>query len=109
MDSGHHQAAQQFRESNGTAGLKQTLDKTVGVLYRAQIPHLVTGAYAAQKHGCLRYTDNVDLIVPDIARAVAALLSWGFQPHGSSQAIVIDPETTFEVRFHAGGSIPNKG
>ena len=106
MDSRHHQAAQ-FHEANGTAGLEQTLDKAVRALSRAEIPHLVTGGYAAPEYGCLRYTNNVDLIVPDIARAFVALLSCGFQPHGSSQAIVVDPETTFEVRFQAGGSLPN--
>jgi hypothetical protein len=108
MDSGHHQAAQQFRESNGTAKLKETLAKAVGALSRAVIPHMVTGGYAAQEYGCLRYTDNVDLIVPDIARASAALLNCGFHPHASSQTTVIDQESGFEVRLHAGGSIPNK-
>jgi hypothetical protein len=108
MNSGHHQKAAQFRESNGTAGLEQTLDKAVGGLFRAEIPHLVTGGYAAQEYGCLRYTDNVDLIIPDVARAVAVLMSSGFQPHASSQTIVIDPETGFEVRLHAGGSVPNE-
>jgi hypothetical protein len=108
MNSGHHQAAKQFRESNGTAGLELTLNKAVGGLYRAQIPHSLTGGYALQEYGCLRCTDNVDLIVPDITRAVAALVSSGFQPHRSAQTIVIDPETTFEVRLHEGGSIPNQ-
>jgi hypothetical protein len=80
----------------------------VGALSRAEISHLVTGGYAAQEYGCLRYTDNVDLIVPDVARAVAALQGRGFQAHASAQTIVIDPETTFEVRLHAGGSVPNE-
>ena len=108
MDSRHHQAAQRFRESNGIAGLEETLDKAVGGLFRAEIPHLVTGGYAAQEYGCLRYTDNVDLIVPDVARAFAALLSCRFQPHASAQTIVVDPETKFEVRLHEGGSVPNE-
>jgi hypothetical protein len=108
MNSGHHQKAAQFRESNGTAGLEQTLNKALGALSRAEISHLVTGGYAAQEYGCLRYTDNVDLIVPDIPRASAALVSSGFQPRASSQTIVVDPETGFEVRLHAGGFIPNK-
>ena len=77
MNSGHHEAAQRFREANGTAGLEKTLDKAVGALSRAKVPHLATGGYAAQEYGCLRYTDNVDLIVPDIAQAIAALLSGG--------------------------------
>jgi len=38
MDFGHHQAAQRFRELNGTAGLEQTLDKAVGALYSVGIP-----------------------------------------------------------------------
>ena len=107
MDSGHHGKAQRFRESNGTARLEETLEKAVAVLFVAKIPHLVTGGYAVQEYGCLRYTDNVDLIVPDIARAFAALVSYGFQPHRSSQTTVIDPETGFEVRLHAGGSVPS--
>jgi hypothetical protein len=108
MNSGRRQAAQRFRELNGTAKLKETLGKAVEALYRAEIPRLVTGGYAAREYGCLRYTDNVDLIVPDIARAVAALVSSGFQPHASAQTIVVDPESGFEVRLLAGGSVPNK-
>jgi hypothetical protein len=108
MDTGHHQKAKQFRESNGTAGLEQTLKKAVEVLYRAQIPHSVTGGYAAQEYGCLRYTDNIDLIVPDIFLAFTELQRSGFQPHGSSATIVVDPETGFEVRLHEGGSLPNR-
>jgi hypothetical protein len=50
----------------------------VEALSRAVIPHMVTGGYAAQEYGCLRYTDNVDLIVPDIPRALAALRGSGF-------------------------------
>ena len=108
MDSEHHQAAKQFRELSGTARLEETLEKAVRALCCAEIPHLVTGGYAAQEYGCLRYTDNVDLIVPNIARAFAALVGSGFKPHGSSQTILIDPETGFEVRLHAGGSVPSE-
>ena len=108
MDSGRHQEAQRFRELNGTAKLEQMLETAVRALSVAEIPHLVTGGYAAQEYGCLRYTDNVDLIVPDIARAIAALVSSGFQPHASSQTIVVDPESGFEVRLLAGGSVPDE-
>jgi hypothetical protein len=107
MNSEHQQGAQ-FRESNGTAGLEKTLNKAVGALSRAEIPHLVTGGCAAQEYGCLRYTDNVDLIVPNIARAYAVLLDSGFQPHASAQTIAVDPESGFEVRLLAGGSVPDE-
>src|ERR1700722_6766699 len=108
MDFEHHQAAQRFRELNGTAKLQQVLEKAVRALSLAEIPHLVTGEYAAQEYGCLRYTNNIDLIVPDVARASTVLHESGFQRYRSSQTIVIDPETGFEVRLHAGGSLPDK-
>ena len=105
MESGnHHAEAQRFRELNGTAKLEQTLDKAVRALYEGNIPHLVTGGYAVQEYGCLRYTDNIDLIVPDVARAFEVLTRDGFVPRCSAQTTVIDPHTTFEVRLHAGGS-----
>jgi hypothetical protein len=108
MNSGHHQKAAQFRESNGTAGLEKTLDIAVGALSRAEISHLVTGGYAAPEYVCLRYTNNVDLIVPDVVRALAVLRESRFEPHPSSQTIVINHETGFEVRLHAGRSIPTQ-
>jgi hypothetical protein len=103
-----HQEAQRFRELDGTAKLEQTLDKSVQALFRAEVPHLVTGGYALQEYGCLRHTDNIDLVVPDIAQALAVLRANGFQSHRSSQTIVIDPDTAFEVRLHAGGSVPSE-
>jgi hypothetical protein len=106
MDS-KHQDAQQFRELDGTAKLEQTLDKAVRALFRAEIPHLVTRGYALQEYGCLRHTDNIDLVVPDVAQALAVLRVSGFQPHRSAQTIVVDPDTAFEVRLHAGGSVPS--
>jgi hypothetical protein len=62
MDSGH-QAAQRFRELNGTAKLEETLKRAVQALFVGEISHVVTGGYAAQEYGCLRFTDNIDLIV----------------------------------------------
>jgi hypothetical protein len=104
----HYRQAQQFRAWDGTAKLEQTLNKAVRALYDAEIPHLVTGGYAAQEYGCLRHTDDIDLIVPDVARAVAVLRGSGFEPHHSSPTIVVDPDTTFEVRLHEGGSGPGE-
>jgi hypothetical protein len=104
MESRRHQEAQRFRELDGTSKLEQTLDKAVRALFYAEIPHLVTGGYALQEHGYLRHTDNIDLIVPEIAQALAVLRGSGFQPHQSAQTIVVDPDTEFEVRLHAGGS-----
>jgi hypothetical protein len=31
---------------SGTAGLEQTLDKTVGALHRAEVPHLLASSFA---------------------------------------------------------------
>ena len=102
----HHRQAQRFRESDGTARLEETLKKAVRALFQAAIPHLVTGGYAAQELGSFRHTNNIDLIVPDIVRVVAVLRASGFQPHHSSPATVVDPDTMSEVRLHAGGSVP---
>jgi hypothetical protein len=101
-----HQEAQRFRELDGTAKLEETLDKALRALYEANIPHVVTGGYALQEYGCLHHTDNIDLVVPDVARAFEALTRHGFEPHRSGRTIVLDPDTTFEVRLHAGGSVP---
>lgn len=65
MNSKHHEEPQRFRALDRTAKLEQTLDKAMRALYIAEIPHLVIGGYAVQEHGCLRHTDNIDLVVPD--------------------------------------------
>jgi hypothetical protein len=101
-----HEEPQQFRELDGTSKLEQRLDRALQALFRAKIPHLVTGGYALQEYGVLRHTDNIDLIVSHIAQALGVLRGSGFQQHRSAQTIVIDPDTAFEVRLHAGGSVP---
>jgi len=60
------------------------------------------GAYAAQEYGCLRYTNNVDLIVPDVARAHELLCANGFHAHLTVRTTVVDPDFAFEVRLHQG-------
>jgi hypothetical protein len=106
MNSKHHE--ERFRELNGTAKLDQTLDKALRALYRAEIPHLVTGGYALQEYGCLRHTDNIDLIVPDVPRAFDVLTRNGFEPYPAAATTVVDPDTKFEGRLHAGGSLPKR-
>src|ERR1700731_3408371 len=102
MESRRHQEAQRFRELDGTAKLEQTLDKAVRALFHANIPHLVAGGYALQEYGCLRHTDNIDLVVPNIAQALELLRQRGFESHRIAHTIVVDPDTAFEVRLHAG-------
>ena len=84
MNSNHSEQARRFREATGTAGLEQTLRKAVRALCVAGIPHLVTGGYAVQEHGYLRYTDNVDLIVPNVSSAHELLLQEWFRPAPNS-------------------------
>jgi hypothetical protein len=64
--------------------------------------------YAVQEYVCLRHTDNIDLVVADIAQTFEMLIRNGFEPHRSAQNTVVDPDTTFEVRLHAGGSVPSE-
>jgi hypothetical protein len=104
MNSNHSEQSKRFREATGTAGLEQTLRKAVRVLSVAGIAHLVMGGYAVQEHGYLRFTDNVDLIVPNVSSAHEWLCKNGFAPHPAVKTIVVDPELGFEVRLYQGGS-----
>jgi hypothetical protein len=103
MNHNHPELAKRFREITGTTGLERTLSKAVEVLYKSNIPHFVIGGYAVQEHGYRRYTDNVDLLVPDVPRAYECLCRNGFTPHPTSKTTVVDPEHGYEVRLHQGG------
>jgi hypothetical protein len=57
--------------------IAETLQATLAVLYRANIPHFVCGGLAVFEHGYRRYTHDVDLLVPQhrLAQAEAYLLN----------------------------------
>jgi hypothetical protein len=71
--------AARFRWVTGTSGLDKVLRKALKVLFEWGIPHLVGGGYAVQAYEYRRTTDDVDIIVPDIARAVDVLSRFDFK------------------------------
>ncbi|HXP83648.1 MAG TPA: hypothetical protein VN841_02955 [Bryobacteraceae bacterium] len=89
-----HEQAEFLRESSGS-NIETTLRKAVKVLARFRIPHYVCGGFAVQEHGYPRYTQDVDIIVPDVGLAYDTLCMNGFLE--SPGATVIDPETRVKV------------
>lgn len=88
-----HEQAEFLRQSSGS-NIEKTLRKAVRILAKSGIPHYVCGGFAVQEHGYPRFTQDVDLIVPDRALAQEALCTNGFDEGPGS---VIDPETRVRV------------
>jgi len=72
-----HEQADFLRESSGS-NIEKTMRKAVRILAQSGIPHYICGGYAVQEHGYPRFTQDVDLIVPDRGLAQEALCMNGF-------------------------------
>lgn len=94
-----HEQAEFLRESSGS-NIEKTLRKAVKILAKSGIPHYVCGGFAVQEHGYPRFTQDVDLIVPDRALALEALCMDGFDEGPGS---AIDPETRVRIDLLPGG------
>ena len=94
-----HEQAEFLRESSGS-NIEKALRKAVKVLAKSGIPHYVCGGYAVQEHGYPRFTQDVDLIVPNRALAEESLCANGFDEGPGS---VIDPETRVRIDLLPGG------
>jgi len=101
-----HEQAEFLRKSSGS-NIEKTLLKAVGVLAGAGIPHLVCGGFAVQEHGYPRFTQDVDLIVPDVGLAYDTLCMAGFLEEPG--AIVADPDTMVHIDLLPGGQILDVG
>lgn len=112
-----HKRAAFLREATGSTNVEKTLLKALKVLKRFDIPHLVCGGLTVQEHGYLRFTANVDIIVPDVRLAREKLRLNGFAgKRGSTTAVrnagasvrfgigTTKPKVTVEVRLLQGGS-----
>ena len=62
-----------LRENTGTSGVLETARMAVGLLGEHGIPHLIIGGIAVQEHGYPRVTIDVDMVVPDVLKAVEFL------------------------------------
>ena len=62
-----------MRENTGTSGIVETARTAVAMLADHEIPHLIVGGLAVQEHGYPRVTIDVDIVVPDVLKAVEFL------------------------------------
>jgi hypothetical protein len=101
-----HEQADFLRESSGSR-IEATLRKAVRVLARFRIPHFVCGGFAVQEHGYPRFTQDVDIIVPDVGPAYDTLCTNGFLENPG--ATVTDPETRLKIDLRPGGQKLDSG
>lgn len=93
----------QLRESLGSTPLMDTARKVASQLAQAGIPHLIVGGLAVQQHGYPRTTVDVDIVVPDVARAREHLSIHGFQEQPGSSMTLKDRANRVEVDLLPGG------
>jgi hypothetical protein len=105
----HHKAASFLRNGSNTGDLEKTLHRAVGALAERGIPSLVVGGYAVQENGYPRFTQDIDLVVPDVPEARSALSISGFKENAGSSMTVTDRVTRFEVDLLPGGGSVGKG
>jgi len=89
-------------EATGTQ-IAQTAKETSELLARNGIPNLVAGGIAVQLHGYPRFTNDVDLIVPDVQAAHEALLAAGFRPSLIRMLAVLHPTFRVTIDLLPGG------
>lgn len=77
-------------EATGSA-VAQTAREASTVLSRNGIPNLIAGGIAVQLHGYPRFTNDVDLIVPDVQAAHQMLVSKGFAPSLVRMLAIVHP------------------
>jgi len=105
----HHEAAAFLRRGSGSSDLEKTLQRAVSALAERDIPSLVVGGYAVQENGYPRFTQDVDLVVPDVSEARGILSISGFRENPGSSMTVTDRQTKFEVDLLPGGGAVGKG
>jgi hypothetical protein len=75
----------------GNTPLSDTARKLDKLLRQGQLGYLVVGGYAVQEYGYPRFTEDLDFVVRDRARARDYLLATGeFRPVAGSSMTVID-------------------
>lgn len=103
--------AQFIRRATGTEKLEKTVERAFEALALRGIPSLVCGGLAVQEYGYPRATQDVDIIVPDVAEAYKVLSISGFRPSRETPGLVgfmIDRENKIELDLlPAGKTIGN--
>jgi hypothetical protein len=101
-----------LRENTGTSGLERTVHAALGVLADHDIPHLIVGGLAVQEHGYFRVTLDVDMVVPDVLKAVEFLatdLSGPFEAVAEIADTVRDKRNGVLINFLPAGRVLGHG
>jgi hypothetical protein len=99
------QEASRFRKLSGTTKLETVLRKVTRILAKLGIPHWVIGGMAVQEHGYARFTDDIDIIVPNAKEAREKLLAHKFDQDPESRITVTGPSGV-KVDVLQGGDRP---
>jgi hypothetical protein len=95
--------AQHLRKVSGSTELEHTLRKVATVLAQHGVPHLVGGGFAVQEHGYARFTEDLDVIIPNFATAQKILLANGFDKSAKSSVDVVDRDSGVDIHLLRGG------
>ena len=98
-----------LRKISGSTDLEKTMKKVVKTLGNGNIPSLIAGGLAVQEYGYARFTEDVDILVPNVAEAKEYLSIRGFKPNPGSSMTVTDRETKIEVDILPGGGSVGPG
>jgi hypothetical protein len=105
----HALKARFLRKVSNSSDIEKTMRKAVAALAERNVPSLVAGGYAVQENGYPRFTQDVDLIVPDVAEAKAWLSIHGFRENQGSSMTLTDRVTRVEVDLLPGGGSVGPG
>jgi hypothetical protein len=98
-----------LRKISGSTDLETTMNKIVKTLGTGGIPSLIAGVMVVQEYGYARFTEDVDIIVPNVAKAREYLSIRGFKPNPGSNMTMTDRETKIEVDILPGGGFVGPG
>src|SRR5271157_3673774 len=103
MDPSFKFSARFLRKVTATSDLEKTMRRATSTLAGEGVPSLVLGGYAVQEHGYPYTTMDVDIVVPDVARASEILSISGFKLAPGTGTILYDRTTKVEINLLPGG------
>lgn len=98
-----------LRKISGSTDLEKTMKKIVRTLGEGGIPSLICGGMVVQEYGYARFTEDVDILVPNVSDAREYLSIRGFKPNPGSSITMTDRETKIEVDILPGGGSVGPG
>jgi len=95
--------AESTRARIGNSDLSRTAHKIAQVLTKFNIPHSIVGGFAVQHHGYPRFTEDVDVVVPNVEEARDKLSMNGFKEVQGTSMIITDRSNAVRVDLLPGG------